>query len=757
MEKIFTINKFLVFICLLLLSPSIIFADNKYPQKLEILQSFEGGKLLYDSTYQISYFIKPNWESTQDVITAWHGIEKTHSIGVPLGNYQIIDVVALSGKLLILTNDFNKSYIQMYDSTLNMMCSSQFPENLTIDPRTMKIRCENDSTLYILYLENLYKINISNNFINILKIATLISDFEIIKQNHFSKLAILENHNNRGIFVILDKFLNPSARTNLNIGLINEIQQVGNYLVIKSSYQNSNSTLINIFSLNSEKMLASKYIEADIQNIAFRPDNHNLKIYWISNNNGKYFLNSSNFSTSENQFTYKQTELPVQIFEPQKLQSDGKNVFICFRNAIIISDGKGRINLFDFVEFGNKFGENFELVQLNNHLIIQSKYYSEIYDIKSNRFWWLNRFASILWTYIIPILLFIISIIFFRLYTKERRLFKEFINFPSIGAIFIINHRGELEIANQNAKELLSLDQSVLLGKPFDTYCTIEFTKPVYDFYKHFEEIKESFSQRISLHKPDGTLEYIFNISPEWSITGKYEGAIIIAFNITEEIERKRLSNWAQLAHDMQTNLATIKLNTEQLRNQGNSESLTLINRIYNQVLILQKRVRDIVTVGRSSNLEIIQTNSIDLLNEVSSEFDESLFPNVEIAISTNEFQIYCDKPKLVRALRNAIENGIKALPNQKGKIEISAYQEGRYTCFSIKDNGKGMNEEVRKKMLTPYFTTSKDGTGFGIGTLIIQEVVELHSGTLDIKSNKNQGTELIIKIPNHLKKLALH
>jgi len=48
--------------------------------------------------------------------------------------------------------------------------------------------------------------------------------------------------------------------------------------------------------------------------IAFRPDNHNLKIYWISNNNGKYFLNSSNFSTSENQFTYKQTELPRSNF-----------------------------------------------------------------------------------------------------------------------------------------------------------------------------------------------------------------------------------------------------------------------------------------------------------------------------------------------------------------------------------------------------------------------------------------------------------
>jgi signal transduction histidine kinase len=67
------------------------------------------------------------------------------------------------------------------------------------------------------------------------------------------------------------------------------------------------------------------------------------------------------------------------------------------------------------------------------------------------------------------------------------------------------------------------------------------------------------------------------------------------------------------------------------------------------------------------------------------------------------------------------------------------------------------MDEDVRKKMLTPYFTTSKDGTGFGIGTLIIQEVVELHSGSLEIITEKNEGTELIIKIPNRLKKLAIN
>ncbi|MEN6295000.1 MAG: PAS domain-containing sensor histidine kinase, partial [Chloroherpetonaceae bacterium] len=456
-------------------------------------------------------------------------------------------------------------------------------------------------------------------------------------------------------------------------------------------------------------------------------------------------------------FIYEQAKLPPQIYEPQKLISDGNDVFICFRNAILMVDTKSNIRLFDFIELGNKFGEIFSIQRFEKYIIISSKYYTEIYLVNNNPLWWLNRFASTLWIYIVPILLFFIAYIFMRLYLKERRLFKEFIDFPSIGAIFIINHKSELTIANQNAKDLLSLDPSIQFGKPFDSYRTADFADPIFAFYKHFDELKENLSQRISLQKPEGTFEYIFNISPEWSITGKYKGAIMIAFNITEEIERKRLSNWAQLAHDMQTNLAIIKLNAEQLKNVATSESTTQINRIFNQAIILQKRVRDIVTVGRSSNLEIVQTNSQELLNEVAMEFDESLFPDVEISISSDLFPIYCDKPKLIRALRNAIENGIKAMPNHKGKIDLSAYQESRYTCIRIKDNGKGMDEEVRKKMLTPYFTTSKDGSGFGIGTLIIQEVVELHSGNLEINTKKNEGTELIVKIPTRLKKLSLN
>jgi len=78
----------------------------------------------------------------------------------------------------------------------------------------------------------------------------------------------------------------------------------------------------------------------------------------------------------------------------------------------------------------------------------------------------------------------------------------------------------------------------------------------------------------------------------------------------------------------------------------------------------------------------------------------------------------------------------------------LNAWTEGKMICLSIKDSGKGMDEQTKKKFLEPYFSTSKDGTGFGIGTIIIQEAIELHNGKIEIKSKLGSGTEIILKLP---------
>ena len=345
-------------------------------------------------------------------------------------------------------------------------------------------------------------------------------------------------------------------------------------------------------------------------------------------------------------------------------------------------------------------------------------------------------------------MLLIISLVFFKLYQKQKKVFTELLNLPSANIFIILNSKGKVEYLSAKARELLMIDSAVNYNVPLPILLSNQIFEPILFFYENAIKNPSHFSQKLTLINQKEAREYIFSISPYFAVSGTLNGYLINAFDITEQLERKKMANWAQLAHDMQTNLLTIKLNAEQMSCEQMTENNDRKNRILHQVNLLQKRVKDIVTIGRSTNLELVQTNTYELMNEAASEFDKVLFPNIDISVICEKIDILCDKPKMLRAIRNCIENGIKAIPDRIGRIDLNAWNEGKMICLSIKDNGKGMDEMTKKKFLEPYFSTSKDGSGFGIGTIIIQQAIELHNGKIEIKSKLDSGTEIILKLP---------
>lgn len=68
---------------------------------------------------------------------------------------------------------------------------------------------------------------------------------------------------------------------------------------------------------------------------------------------------------------------------------------------------------------------------------------------------------------------------------------------------------------------------------------------------------------------------------------------------------------------------------------------------------------------------------------------------------------------------------------------------------IKIKDNGKGMLEEVKSKIFEKFFTTKAVGKGTGLGLAISHKIiVETHGGSLSFNSVLNEGTEFIISLP---------
>jgi hypothetical protein len=87
------------------------------------------------------------------------------------------------------------------------------------------------------------------------------------------------------------------------------------------------------------------------------------------------------------------------------------------------------------------------------------------------------------------------------------------------------------------------------------------------------------------------------------------------------------------------------------------------------------------------------------------------------------------------------VENSVAA---QASKIEIRLSEDTRKDLLSLEviDNGKGMDEEVHKKALDPFFTTKKVRR-FGLGLSLLSESAKAANGHLSIESEKGKGTRI--------------
>jgi signal transduction histidine kinase len=70
----------------------------------------------------------------------------------------------------------------------------------------------------------------------------------------------------------------------------------------------------------------------------------------------------------------------------------------------------------------------------------------------------------------------------------------------------------------------------------------------------------------------------------------------------------------------------------------------------------------------------------------------------------------------------------------------------GNSAVIRVSDNGPGIPESIREKVLQPFFTTKDEGTGLGLS--IVARIIEEHQGWIDIESKEGEGTTFIITLP---------
>ncbi len=111
-----------------------------------------------------------------------------------------------------------------------------------------------------------------------------------------------------------------------------------------------------------------------------------------------------------------------------------------------------------------------------------------------------------------------------------------------------------------------------------------------------------------------------------------------------------------------------------------------------------------------------------------------------------NRSPVRGDEQMLRRAFMNLIMNACQAMPNG-GEVTVTTEAEAdAYVKVTIGDSGVGIPREDVERIFKMYYTTKPEGTGIGLA--LVRRVVDLHHGSIEIRSTVGQGTSVIVRLP---------
>jgi signal transduction histidine kinase len=441
------------------------------------------------------------------------------------------------------------------------------------------------------------------------------------------------------------------------------------------------------------------------------------------------------------------TPIPNDLHAPIRLQRSGSTLYVIFARGIMSARTDGKMMSSDVLPIGIA-GTRLSVLPVSDGVLIRSMQGSVFLRRVEHQAWFVTRFVTTTREYLVPIVLSLIILVLLVLIRRHRRVLRAAMELPGSGLVFQVDSSGRLVRVNEKAAQLLRITSNVPMRRIVRSYMLTDSLRSLLEFISSAEMARSSMSERITLEDADVHRDYVFSAIPLRGSFGRYGGMVITGIDITEALERRRLVNWAQLAHDMQTNLSTIKLNAEQL-DESNDVNRERRRRILFQVGVLIQRVRDLVSVGRSEEINRNLVHSAELCTEIRHEFDPAMFPHVTFSMKLRGTMMNVDRLKISRAVRNSVENAIKSLRGQRGTVEIATWFDRTNVYIRVSDTGVGMDPDTLKNMMKPYFTTARDGSGTGIGTMIMQHVMHLHGGTLRVSSEPGVGTQVIFRIPH--------
>ena len=125
-------------------------------------------------------------------------------------------------------------------------------------------------------------------------------------------------------------------------------------------------------------------------------------------------------------------------------------------------------------------------------------------------------------------------------------------------------------------------------------------------------------------------------------------------------------------------------------------------------------------------------------------------FSRVVINLCNNAFDAMYEKLQSAQVHTQKDNNtSTDNQPQYLPKLKIKTSRKHDKIVIEFQDNGTGIPEDIKDKILQPFYTTKKGTEGTGLGLSITNDIIKAHGGQLKIETSEGEGTSFIISIPN--------
>ncbi|NLB33728.1 MAG: cell wall metabolism sensor histidine kinase WalK [Tissierellia bacterium] len=314
-----------------------------------------------------------------------------------------------------------------------------------------------------------------------------------------------------------------------------------------------------------------------------------------------------------------------------------------------------------------------------------------------------------------------------------------------------------------------------------DTSGSIVHANPIAKNILSIENIDEKFDDAIVRLKDSISMEYIkskeyhgtdlvekngetYNLdyAPFMNSKNEIGGVILVFKNITEQhrIDKLQKEFVANVSHELKTPITTIKSYAETLLD-GALEEKSIAEEFLNVINSESDRMSRLVSdLLRLSRMDYEQTkwnretiNLCDMVVLVVKKLQIQIKnKNIKVHLDVpREFNIKFDRDGFEQILLNIAGNAVKYTPDN-GNVWVDAKRNNDNIVIRVTDDGRGIPKQDQIRIFERFYRVDKARArglgGTGLGLSIAKQIAEAHNCTIAVNSEIDEGTEMIITIP---------